>query len=57
MQGYHKFKECHKGTIQVFVDPISKIKFKGGGLIRDMELKSNETALCLMNNYSNKFEV
>jgi len=31
-------KECHKGTIEVFTDPQSNIKIKGGGKWKDLEI-------------------
>ena len=42
---YYVSKECHKGTIEVFTDPTSGIKLKGGGSWKDLELLPNHLIL------------
>ena len=46
--GYLKEPECHFGTVKVFTDPISNIKFYAGGKFRDLVVYREHLLISLL---------
>jgi len=40
LEGFAGLSECHAGAVTVFTDPVSGLKFKGGGLHHDLVVSS-----------------